>query len=332
MKRKIRSASVVYESHDVDIINPSELLPKAQHPVFSVPSFVVVVREKGMVEWDGESPFNHPQRRKPGSDEFECEPDENAFLDFLRLADASTPMDVKVFVEKWGPLCLYPVSVDLNGRPLKGEYTSHYTTRAQLCKAFIDVLADLNVGKRGKRSDWIRIRHPESSQTPIHEDSIEWQRRTLLSEMSHLLHKAGIVPYLQVRDGETIVALGWYPNTPLIRAWDEAQRQQQPLKMKSLAPWLPEGLAEDEIPRPSELWGTILLRLATILATPHGLRRCKKCQTTFTPIHGNQRYCEVCGEESERNRLRVAECRERKRNKARTGQEPSPDNSEREEP
>lgn len=305
-----RSITKQYETRGINIGNPPDLLPAAMNVILSVPSFVAVDLEKSLVAWRGQNWLNHPRdsNRMPV-------PVEQCFPEFLELAQSQSPQKVGEFVERWGPLERYPFPCELEKEAATCESVALYIGGARWCQAVLDVAGNLGIGAGGKRSDWNTIRVAESCTPPAYELTIEQQRNTLLSDVTNRLQEADVVPYLQEEQGKIIVTLGCHADAPLQRAWDKAQEEGRPIMLHALAPWLSTGMCEYPMPRPSVLWGSILLRLATILANPHGVKRCKNlpCQNTFTPEHHNQKYCQNCGEASESNRRRVAKFRKLKK-------------------
>jgi hypothetical protein len=313
MKREQREMQTWYAARELEVATPAELLPPFGTLLLSVPASVWVDEKKRSVAWKEEplDAMRHPSR-KDGTPY----PPENCFPDFLALAQAQSLLPVGDFVEKWGPLRLYPNPCEVDEQAAMCEPADLYIQRAQWCQGVLDLSIAFEEGSKGKQEDWNKIQLKNRFLSPLQDFDIRGLKFNLLTEVSLKLSEAGVTPFLQEREGKIILTVSYITNVPLIRTWDKAQQDGEPLQIYTPDSNDPSGFFSSPMPRPSILWSAIVWRVATILANARGVRHCQNCKAPFAPIHNNQRYCSECGEKSERNLQRVAKHRAKKQTQA----------------
>ncbi len=218
---------------------------------------------------------------------------------FCKL-DKAKPERIAAYARRWGPLRLKGQQIRLDRGPTmpggeperergvrkwEGESLNLWRSLARQVRAILNIAAALRQDQRGSDQDWQILFDDGDSWPRLEEDSIEQERIILASQVDRWLSGGGIRPKFY-----------WHPG------------QSPRLHLQ-----------------PYGLYGALGLMLAATISGVQGIALCIGCKEFYTPEprspkQGQQNFCPDCRRKDVPGKFASAAYRQRKRNRATTGQ------------
>lgn len=279
---------------------------------------------------------------------------------FISLADkGTTDAEILRFARNWGVLGLNPTKLPMTPEPgtWYSEPVSLWRKEAQAVRAFVTISADLRDGKQTRLPDWRDLLPDKSvaSDRSIRESSQAYQKVVLGNWLTNRLQEAGIRPRVSWAKGQPKLTLDRHPllRDPLFLGpqapghieanYPPGWKRRREAFVAELWGGMLRKRGENDscavLPsqqRPSWLFSTLLLQLASVITSAGGAYRCDRpgCDRVFfeEEDRGRQRR--------DRKRLCSDECRrlnhnehanntnKKRRMAARTGSDSATENRE----